>query len=78
MSSAGGDGGHDGCRDARHLRPKFLIVIQKYKMENISRAKGGAIERNERIMEETGGTQKTIVKLRYNLWSDPSQVTNDI
>jgi hypothetical protein len=37
MSSAGGDRGDEGTRNADHLKCQFLIVILKHYIENISR-----------------------------------------
>jgi hypothetical protein len=73
MSSAGGNKGDEGVRDADQSKPQFLIVIQKHHIEN-----GSMSGRNERIVDENDITQNISMKLRSGLWSGPSKVTNDI
>jgi hypothetical protein len=64
MSSARGDKGDEGRRDADHLRLQFLIVNQKEYIENISRGQSAMVRRNDQMVEENGTTQTIIMKLR--------------
>jgi hypothetical protein len=45
-------------KDADHLTPQFLIVIQKYDIDSILRMDGAMIARNERAVENNEITQK--------------------
>jgi hypothetical protein len=49
ISSAGGDRGDEGGRDAGHLRSQFLIDIEKEYMGNISRMEDGTSAKNNRM-----------------------------
>jgi hypothetical protein len=46
ISSAGGDSDEAGGRDADHLTTEFLIIVQKYHIDSISRTDGVMIGRN--------------------------------
>jgi hypothetical protein len=56
--------GAEADQNADHLKPQFLIVIQKYYFEKISRRESVIIGTDSLIVEENGITQKPIVKLR--------------
>jgi hypothetical protein len=47
ISSAGGDRGDEGNRDADHLTHQFLIGNQQYDINNISRRDGATVGRNK-------------------------------
>jgi hypothetical protein len=46
MSSAGGNRDDEGDPNIDHLRPQFLIVIQKHYIKNISRIESAAVGEN--------------------------------
>jgi hypothetical protein len=57
-SSAGGDRGEKEGKDAGHLIHQFLIVIQRYSIDGISRTDSVMIGKNEWIGENNVITQK--------------------
>jgi hypothetical protein len=76
MSHAGGDRSEKGGRDASRLILQFLVVIQKNSIEDISRTHAAMSGRNSSIVEDNGITQKIMIKIRSDLRSCSSKVTN--
>jgi hypothetical protein len=62
MLNAEGDRGQEGGRDADHLPCRFLILIQKDDIDNISRREDVMVGKNYEIVEDKGTTKKIIIK----------------
>jgi hypothetical protein len=75
--SLGGNRGRKVDRDAGHLMPQFLIVIQKQYLGNLSIRKDSVVARSGKILEKNKRTQRIFMKLRQDLRSGSSKVRND-